>query len=79
MFTRDLRYPKLETTDANALSCFHGAFTCSCRPGYTVHLICAMKDDVWDGKEFENEPKEELEDEFEDESEEEIKEPCKQM
>ncbi|AEE77078.1 Cysteine/Histidine-rich C1 domain family protein [Arabidopsis thaliana] len=54
------------------ISCSHGAFTCLRCPSLAFHLKCAMKDDVWDGKEFEAEPKEELEDELEDDSEKEI-------
>ncbi|EFH53192.1 hypothetical protein ARALYDRAFT_484349 [Arabidopsis lyrata subsp. lyrata] len=56
--------------------CSHGAFTCPRCPSIAFHLKCAMKDGVWDGKEFEAEPEKELEDEteeeLEDDSEEEI-------
>lgn len=53
------------------ISCSQGAFICSRCPKYAFHLNCAIKDDVWDGKEFEDESEEESEDESNEESEDE--------
>lgn len=40
----------------------YGAYSCSVCPQYAVHSRCATRGDVWDGKELEDEPEEEIED-----------------
>ncbi|ESQ33054.1 hypothetical protein EUTSA_v100040441mg, partial [Eutrema salsugineum] len=40
----------------------YGAYTCNKCCGYAVHTRCALRRDIWDGKELEGEPGEEDED-----------------
>ncbi|CAH8386382.1 unnamed protein product [Eruca vesicaria subsp. sativa] len=40
----------------NSLSKYHGAYSCSVCPKYAAHCRCAVREDVWDGKELEGIP-----------------------
>ncbi|KAG7558527.1 DC1 [Arabidopsis thaliana x Arabidopsis arenosa] len=43
----------------------YGAYTCSECSGYVVHIRCALRKDIWDGKELEGVPEEVEEDDVE--------------